>query len=120
MMPRTADRYREVAVVRKLVLLVIGIATVGTASAGEAQKKRDSMFVLDTGTFRHHVDFFNTMEPENIVNYVSNQQSWAWMTTNIPFFECPDKSFEQIYYFLTVSFSPSSSTRSATAANTIR
>jgi hypothetical protein len=57
------------------------------------------MFVLDASTFKYHVDFFNTMEPENIVNHVSNQQSWVWMTANIPFFECPDKSFEQIYYF---------------------
>jgi hypothetical protein len=57
------------------------------------------MFVLDAATFRHHVEFFNTMEPENIVNHISNAQSWAWMKENIPFFECPDKSFEQIYYF---------------------
>ena len=57
------------------------------------------MLVLDANTFKHHVDFFNTMEPENIVNYIPNQQSWAWMKDNIPFFECPDKGFEQIYYF---------------------
>jgi len=59
----------------------------------------DSMFALDANSFKHHVDFFNTMEPENIVNYISNQQSWSWITRNVPFFECPDKSFEQIYYF---------------------
>jgi hypothetical protein len=57
------------------------------------------MFILDAGSFKFHVDFFNTMEPENIVNYISNQNSWAWMAAKIPFFECPDKSFEQIYYF---------------------
>ncbi|MEJ2704695.1 MAG: trehalase family glycosidase [Sedimentisphaerales bacterium] len=56
-------------------------------------------YVLDAATFKHHVDFFNTMEPENIVNYVPNRDSWAWMKKNVPFFECPDKSFEQIYYF---------------------
>jgi len=57
------------------------------------------MLVIDANDFKHHIDFFNTMEPEKIVNHISNQQSWPWMTRNIPFFECPDKSFEQIYYF---------------------
>ena len=59
----------------------------------------DSMFVLDARAFKHHVDFFNGMEPENIVNHVPNQQSWAWMKDNVPFFECPDKGFEQVYYY---------------------
>ncbi len=57
------------------------------------------MFVLDWDTFRHHVDFFNTMEPENTINHIPNSKSWVWMKENIPFFECPDKSFEQIYYY---------------------
>jgi DUF1680 family protein len=57
------------------------------------------MFVLDAQAFKHHVDFFNGMEPENIVNYVPNREAWAWIKDNVPFFECPDKNFEQIYYF---------------------
>jgi DUF1680 family protein len=59
----------------------------------------DRMFVLDAAAFKHHVDFFNDMEPENIVNRVPNRQSWTWMRDNIPFFECPDKAFEQVYYY---------------------
>ncbi len=58
-----------------------------------------TMFVLDPQCFRHHVDFFNAMEPENIVNLVPNSQSWQWLVENVPFFECPDKAFEQIYYY---------------------
>ena len=84
---------------KRLVVLVLGIAVVGTTSAGGIQKECDSMFVLDASAFKHHVDYFNTMEPESIVNHISNNQSWAWLRSNIPFFECPDKSFEQIYYF---------------------
>jgi DUF1680 family protein len=69
------------------------LATGGTTSHDSAT------FVLDAQAFQHHVDFFNAMEPENIVNYVPNRAAWAWMKDNVPFFECPDKSFEQIYYF---------------------
>jgi hypothetical protein len=82
-----------------LILFVVITVAVGTTSASQVQIQPDSMFVLDANTFKHHVDFFNTMEPEKIVNYIPNRQSWAWMKENIPFFECPDKSFEQIYYF---------------------
>ncbi len=68
-------------------------------SAGGVVGQSESMFVLDADTFKHHVDFFNTMEPENIINYIPNSKSWIWMKKNIPFFECPDKGFEQIYYY---------------------
>lgn len=57
------------------------------------------MPILNPDNFKHHVDYFNTMEPETVVNLVPNSQSWEWMNQNIPFFSCPDASFEQIYYF---------------------
>jgi hypothetical protein len=86
-------------VVKRLILLSICILAAAAASAAAVQRQRDAMFVLDADTFEHHVDLFNTMEPENIINHISNDRSWAWMRENIPFFECPDKGFEQIYYF---------------------
>jgi hypothetical protein len=66
-------------VFKRLIFLVISIVLVGTMSVNGAQKKPHSMFVLDAGAFKHHVVFFNTMEPENIVNYISNARSWEWM-----------------------------------------
>lgn len=80
-------------------LFICTLVVIGSANGAGSQGPTDSMFVLDAATFKHHVDFFNTMEPENIVNHISNQESCAWIKENIPFFECPDKSFEQIYYF---------------------
>jgi len=82
-----------------LCLSVLGIVSAQTIPAAGVQKQSDAMFVLNAETFKHHVEFFNSMESENIVNYVSNDVSWTWMRENIPFFECPDKSFEQIYYY---------------------
>ena len=58
-----------------------------------------SHFILEPESFKHHVDMFNRMEDENIVQAVSNDQSWEWMQQNIPFFECPQDNFEEIYYF---------------------
>ena len=77
-------------------MMVLGLSDYLNAKSFSDSK---AGYVLDASTFKHHVDFFNTMEPENIVNYVPNRDAWAWMKKNIPLFECPDKSFEQIYYY---------------------
>ncbi|MBN2130742.1 MAG: hypothetical protein JW741_14670 [Sedimentisphaerales bacterium] len=79
--------------------LVTCALLLGAATASATSQKRSAMFVLEAATFAHHVDFFNGMEPETIVNDIPNHRSWAWMKQNIPFFECPDKSFEEIYYY---------------------
>jgi hypothetical protein len=62
------------------------------------QRKRQAA-TLKAFSFKHHWDYFNAMEPENIVNYISNEESWPWMNSNIPLFECPDKTLERIYYY---------------------
>jgi hypothetical protein len=55
--------------------------------------------VLKAEAFKHHVDRFNVMEPEGLVNHVPNADAWAWLKDNVPLFECPDPEFEQTYYF---------------------
>lgn len=39
------------------------------------------------------------MEQEDVVNHVPNAAAWEWIAANIPLFECPDRDFEEIYYF---------------------
>jgi hypothetical protein len=56
-------------------------------------------FVLDAEKFRSYVDGFNATDNETIVNFIPNALSWDWMKVNIPLFECPDKKFEQVYYY---------------------
>jgi len=55
--------------------------------------------VLNPESFRFYIDSFNQMDDESIVNAIPNAQSWQWLRENIPFFECPDKEIEQIYYY---------------------
>jgi hypothetical protein len=55
--------------------------------------------ILKAEDFKFHVDYFNAMENENIAQAIPNAQSWEWMKNNIPLFECPQKNFEEIYYF---------------------
>ena len=49
--------------------------------------------------YKHYVDYFNTMEDENIAQAIPNSKSWEWMTQNVPLFDCPNKDFEEMWYF---------------------
>ena len=55
--------------------------------------------ILRYEDYKHYVDYFNDMEPENIVQAIPNTQAWAWMTENIPLFDCSNKAFEELWYF---------------------
>ena len=48
---------------------------------------------------KSHVDYFNSIDTELVINHVSNRQAYAWMAANIPLFECPDTTIERIYYY---------------------
>lgn len=60
--------------------------------------------ILQADQFRHHVDYFNSMEDENIAQAIPNADSWEWMKENIPLFECPQRNVEEIYYYRWWSF----------------
>ena len=55
--------------------------------------------MLRFDTFKPYVDYFNTMEDENIVQAIPNAESAEWMRANVPLFECPQTNFEEIYYY---------------------
>jgi hypothetical protein len=55
--------------------------------------------VLEADDYRHYVDYFNSMEDENIVQAIPNAESWDWMRANIPLFEAPQQNFEESYYY---------------------
>lgn len=55
--------------------------------------------LLKFDDYKHYVEYFNTMEDENIVQAIPNEQSAEWMQENIPLFECPQRSFEEMFYY---------------------
>jgi len=60
--------------------------------------------VLKPDSFAHYIEHFNSMEDENVTNFVSNAESWDWLKNEIPFFECPDREVEEMYYYRWWSF----------------
>jgi hypothetical protein len=63
-----------------------------------------NLSVLKFDSFAHHVEHFNSMEDENFTNSIPNLDSWNWLQKEIPFFECPDREVEEMYYFRWWSF----------------
>lgn len=60
---------------------------------------QSSAMILKYDNFKHYVDYFNGMEDENIAQAIPNAQASEWMRENIPLFECPQKNFEEMFYY---------------------
>lgn len=55
--------------------------------------------LLEPDSFARHIEYFNEMEPERVVNLIPNDESWTWLKSRIPFFESSDTTVEEIYYY---------------------
>lgn len=55
--------------------------------------------IIKPRDFAHYIQYFNRIDDESIQNYINNEECWDWMLENIPWFECPDKEIEEIYYY---------------------
>ncbi|MGC3958981.1 MAG: trehalase family glycosidase [Verrucomicrobiota bacterium] len=101
-MPSSHPTHRIKSFIRLLCLIL------GLGSASFSFIVQDSFSaeptILKPNAFAHHIERFNTMEAETVVNHISNAQSWDWLQRNIPLFECPDRDVEEIYYFRWWSF----------------
>jgi hypothetical protein len=83
--------------VRRQVFQLILLSFV--AAFARAASASGDMFVLKPDSFAHYIEHFNSMEDENVTNFVSNSNSWTWLKQEIPLFECPDREVEEMYYF---------------------
>ena len=55
--------------------------------------------ILDRHLSDLYADKFNQQDKEIYIQSISNKQAKDFLAENIPFFECPDKDIEEIYYF---------------------
>jgi mannosylglycerate hydrolase MGH1-like protein/glycosyl hydrolase family 65 len=55
--------------------------------------------ILIPDSFSHHVKRFNANDSEQVVNLISNAESWEWIIEQAPLFDCPSGMMEEIYYY---------------------
>lgn len=87
----------------KHTLPLLLVLLVSNAFSSQAQ-------VLSPRDFKHYIDKFNEDDEGLYFNdvpgtkMISNGKAWGFLEKNIPFFECPDKEIERVYYFRWWSF----------------
>jgi len=78
-----------------VIAILLPVASAGSAAADENMAPA----VLRADAFQHYVDTFNADDEELYANAFPNARAWAFLESNIPLFECPDKDIERTYYF---------------------
>jgi len=78
---------------------VYGMPNRSSQAADVAATQPAAARLIRPESVKHHVDAFNQMDDERVVNLIPNSRAWEWMSDQVPSFECPDKELEKIYYF---------------------
>ena len=67
--------------------------------------------VLNKNEFKHYFENFNLDDTLNLhvdvvpgTKMIRNEDAWTFLEDNIPFFDCPDKEIEEVYYYRWWSF----------------
>jgi hypothetical protein len=80
-----------------LLFLLFTCGTTVCWCGGDAEAQ--SFRVLRAQDFRHHIEFFNRMAPEEVATDIPDAQAWDWLQANVPFFTCPDPDVERTYFY---------------------
>ncbi len=83
---------------QRLVILLFALSLAGcTPNVDKILVKED---------FKQYIDEFNRQDTLDMhfnavpgTEMISNTGTWAFLEENIPFFECPDKEIEEVYYY---------------------
>jgi len=84
-------------------LRIIGLCVVLFLTAGISYAQNPK-HTLGTTKLKKYVGYFNSIDTEAVKNFVPNADSYNWLAQNIPLFECPDSTIEQMYYYRWWSF----------------
>jgi hypothetical protein len=87
--------------IRKYIILSLAGLIIATGSFSQKAKVAPAPagLVLKAGNFKHYVEYFNTMEDENIAQAIPNAKAWDFLKSNMPLFECPQQNFEEMWYY---------------------
>ncbi len=84
---------------KKIQYIVYVITVLVFIQCTPVQNKDYKGEVLNADDFKSYVDYFNRMEDENIVQAIPNKDSWTWMEKNVPFFDCPQDNFKEMFIY---------------------
>ncbi|WP_018626590.1 MGH1-like glycoside hydrolase domain-containing protein [Niabella aurantiaca] len=82
------------------ILVLLGAAACSVSGQSrEAGIPHSVESILKWNDFRGYIRQFNADDDESVIQFIPNSGADAFLKDNIPYFNCPDKGFEQTYYF---------------------
>lgn len=55
--------------------------------------------ILSASQFKAYVDVFNSLDEEDVRNFITNENAFGFLSENVPLLECPDSIIQQTYYY---------------------
>jgi hypothetical protein len=92
----------NILIINKLTLAILLSLTLFAGCQNQVNHEP----VLVKSEFRHYIDTFNIQDSQELhvdvvpgTRMIRNSETWQFLSENIPFFECPDKEMEEVYYY---------------------
>ena len=82
---------------KKTTILFAAILSLASFIPVFSQQKKP--LVLKPELMKADIQYFNSLDSEDVKNYVSNADTYNWLLQNIPLFDCPDSAIQKIYYY---------------------
>jgi len=92
------DKKSKMKLLVNLMIIAVFISLFTSCNSSE-KKEELKPAILKWDNFKGYVEDFNNMEDENIQQAIPNDSASNWMKKNIPLFESPQSSFEEMYYY---------------------
>jgi len=83
--------------IKEVLIALLLISCCGITARAQGQKK--GFLVLDPIVMKKDIAYFNSLDTEDVKNYISNADTYQWLSAQIPLFECPDSAIQKIYYY---------------------
>ncbi|HTN38350.1 MAG TPA: glycosyl hydrolase family 65 protein [Arachidicoccus sp.] len=87
-----------------LVICLLPFVLTAQSTSTTGSEVAATPFILQPTIMRRDVQYFGSLDKEDVKNYVLNADTYDWLSKEIPLFECPDSILQQMYYFRWWSF----------------
>lgn len=87
---------------RNISFILIGLLSFSVLRAQDdrtAVSTQGGPQILQIDVLDSYVSWFNSLDDEDIRNYISNEDAFEFLSENIPLFDCPDSILTQTYYY---------------------
>jgi len=88
-----------IRITRKLLIYLFCTLACGLLLPSPVEAQHKGAFILDPKMMKEDIAYFNSLDSEDVKNFISNADTYTWLSAQVPLFECPDSAIQKIYYY---------------------